>query len=101
LKIFFKTKLFNVINPENIDFKDFINILQKANLIIITWGSALTNLIFCNPGTQVIILKSQSYENESIQLFNKIIKNNSLIVKIILHKNNEIDLNELNETIDF
>jgi len=96
---FFKTKLFNVLNPENIEFKDFINILQKANVIIITWGSALTNLIFCNPGTKVIILKSQSYENESIVLFNKIIQNNSLIVKVILHKNNEIDLNELNETI--
>jgi capsular polysaccharide biosynthesis protein len=82
---------FSIINPENISFDTFINILQKQKLVIITWGSALTNLIYLKPNTNVIILKSQSYEHENNELFKNIF--NNLNIQIIKHTNNEIDIN--------
>jgi hypothetical protein len=84
---------FSVINPENISFDELINILQNKKLVIITWGSALTNLIYLKPNTNVIILQSKSYENESIELFKHVV--NNLNIKIIKHINNSIDINEI------
>ena len=52
---------FVIINPEKISFDDLINNLRFPTLIVITWGSALTNLNFLNPKTKVFILKSKNY----------------------------------------
>ena len=81
----------HVFNPENHDIYDMIKNIKKHCNIIITWGSTLTNLCFCNENTNVIILKSDSYKHESIKLFNKIIDSRKLKIKIIESINNEID----------
>jgi len=96
---FLKTKQFLTIYPEDLSYESFINHIRNANNIVITWGGALTNMVYLKNNCNVIILKSKSYEHESISLFNKIIKNYKLNIKIITHNNNKIDLNKLNECI--
>ena len=95
IEIELKNKMSNnlfIINPETSDLLYFINIISKAKKIIITWGGALTNLVYLNKNTKVIILKSLSYKNESIKLFNKIILDNDLNINIIeADVNNNID----------
>jgi hypothetical protein len=92
-----KTKNYICINPEVLLYIDFIASIRNANNIITTWGGALTNLIYLRHSCNVIILQSKSYEHESIELFNKIIETYKLNIIIIKHKNNKIDLNELNK----
>jgi hypothetical protein len=89
----------SLINPEIIDFDNLINIIHNANIIIITWGSALTNLVFAKNSSTVIILQSRSYEHEKINLFDKIIQQNNLNIVIIKHENNEINIDKLNNIL--
>lgn len=96
---FSKFNDFTIINPENTFFDGFINYINYADIIVITWGSALTNLVFLKPNTKVFILKSKSYEHESIELFRKIINQLNLDVNVILHKDNLITLHMLNLNI--
>ena len=88
---YFIKKNVNVVNPELISFENCINLLNQYKTIIITWGSALTNLMFCSMNTKIKILKSKSYEDESIILFNKIINDRNLEIEIIVHQNNKIE----------
>jgi hypothetical protein len=88
-----------IINPELITYEQLINSIKNLNVIIITWGGALVNLIYLKPHTRVYILKSKSYEHESIELFDKIIKTYQLQVKIIVHQNNEININKLSDIL--
>jgi hypothetical protein len=67
-----------VINPELVEFELFIRLINSYKNIIITWGSALVNLMFCSSNTKIKILKSKSYQDESIDLFNKIINERNL-----------------------
>ena len=90
---------FAVINPELMNYADFLHSIKNADKIVITWGGALVNLIYLKPHAQVYILKSQSYEHENLELFNKIIQTYKLNVKVIIHKNNIIDLVKLKKTI--
>jgi hypothetical protein len=61
LELFFKNKGFNIINPEIISNKELYNTIKHAKNIIITNGSALTNLIFINKNTKIFCLNSASY----------------------------------------
>jgi hypothetical protein len=88
-----KNNLVDIFNPENNNIFDMIKILKEYNNIIITWGSALTNLCFCNDNCNVIILKSDSYKEENINLFNKIILSKKIKIIILESVNNEIDPN--------
>jgi len=90
---------FLVINPELLTCIDFISSIKNADKIVITWGSALVNLIYLKPYAKVYILKSQSYQHENLMLFNKIIKTYNLHVEVITHENNIVNLNKLNEII--
>ena len=54
-------------------------------------------MVYLNQNTVVYILKSQSYEHESIELFMKIIKKYKLQIHIIVHKNNKIEIKELSK----
>jgi capsular polysaccharide biosynthesis protein len=75
---------YDIIHPEKIPLDVFVNYLQNASRVFITWGSALTNMIFLKPGTKVIILKSKSYSNENIKMFQKIITNYQIdLIEII------------------
>lgn len=83
---------YTVINPENISLDEFINYIYNASKIVMTWGSAMVNMCYFKNNTNVIILKSRSYEHESIELFQKIIDNNKLNVNVILHADNKITI---------
>ena len=83
---------YTVINPENITLDEFINYIYNASKIVMTWGSAMVNMCYLKNNTNVIILKSRSYEHESIELFQKIIDNNKLNVNVILHADNKITI---------
>jgi len=79
-----------IINPENIIIDDFINNIKHADNIVITWGSALTNMVYLKKNAQVYILKAKGYDHENFSLFDKIVKNYNLNVKIINNNNNKI-----------
>lgn len=97
---YFKDKEdFLTVNPENISLEQFINTIRNADIVVITWGSALVNLTYLKPNTNVIILKSRSYESEGIYLFQKIIDQTKLNINIITHIDNKINMNQLDEIL--
>lgn len=83
-------KGYEIVNPENITLSQFISILKNKNEIILTWGSAITNLIFCNSKSNITILKSESYDHESIELFRKMINLYQLNYTIISEKQDNL-----------
>lgn len=83
---------YTVINPENISLDEFINYTSNATTIVMTWGSAMVNMCYFKDNTNITILKSRSYEHETIELFQKIIDNNKLNVNVILHTDNKITI---------
>ncbi len=92
---FLSNKNVCIFNPEQNNVYDLIKIIKKYNNIIITWGSALTNLCFCNENSNITILKSESYKSENISLFNKIINTHKLKINIIESLNNIIELKDI------
>jgi hypothetical protein len=88
---YFKNINYNIINPENVDILEFITEIQNVSNVILTWGGALTNMVFLKPKCNVYILKSESYMDENINLFKKIIDAYELNVKVIESINNEIN----------
>lgn len=92
---YFIKKNFTVINPENIAYEPFINTIREASIVVITWGGALTNMMYLKENTKVYILKSKSYMYENINLFKKIIDRLNLKINIIESVNNVITLDKL------
>jgi hypothetical protein len=90
---------YNIINPELLSLPDFINSIKHADKVFITWGGALTNLIYLKPNTQVYILKSKSYEREYITLFNKIIQTYNLNIQVLIHENNILPLSLIDSVL--
>jgi len=91
------SKNFFVVNPELETLDNFINIIKNAKTIVLTWGGTLVNMVYLKPNTKVYILKSESYQDEKIDLFMKIIENYNLKIDIITHINNKIPINKLEE----
>lgn len=87
---------FTLVNPELLTYDKFISSIRNANKVVITWGGALTNMIYLKENTKVIILQSKSYEKENIHLFKKIIDTYKLNITIIKHSNNMINLSDFN-----
>ncbi len=81
----------DIYNPEIHSIWELLQTINVYNKIIITWGSALVNLSFCNEYSEIIILKSKSYKEEKIDLFNQIINSRKLKIKIIESIDNVID----------
>jgi len=92
---YFIKKNFTVINPENIPYEPFINTIRDASIVVITWGGALTNMMYLKENTKVYILKSKSYIHENIGLFKKIIGRLNLKINIIQSVDNVITLDKL------
>lgn len=92
---YFIKKNFTVINPENISYKPFINTIRDASIVVITWGGALTNMMYLKENTKVYILKSKSYMRENLCLFEKIINRLNLKINIIESVNNVITLDKI------
>ena len=58
-----KTQDFEIIDCGKMSVKDQASAFAHAELIVAPHGGALTNLIFCRPGTKVVELLSTSYPN--------------------------------------
>jgi len=93
---YLKNNNYSIINPEILSLDDFINIVKNADNIVINWGGALTNMVYFKENTNVYILKSKSYDSESIEIFSKIISNYKLNITIINNIDNIIILPFLN-----
>ncbi len=48
-------------HPQDNDLDDQIAAFQDAELIVSSFGSAMTNLMFCKPGTRVVILYPETF----------------------------------------
>lgn len=53
---------YTIVEPEKLTFLQQIKLFRNARTIISTTGAALSNAIFCKPGTQVAVLMSK-HEN--------------------------------------
>ncbi len=80
IKNFLKTKNFRVIKLSNFNFKEQINIFNKAKVIIGPHGAGFVNLVFCKKKTKIIEIKPVNHTNE---LYKKISKINGLSYKSI------------------
>jgi hypothetical protein len=78
-----KGKDVSVIYPETLSFTEMIFMVSSATSLVMTWGSAITNLAYATPGSAIIILRSNSYKGEQLSMFEKITKNRSLNVTVI------------------
>jgi capsular polysaccharide biosynthesis protein len=86
--------------PEKLSFDRLVRRLNAARAVIITWGGALTNLVYLAKGARVLILKSESYRHESLELFNKIIRQRRLDVDVLdTNKENMISMDEFSERL--
>lgn len=57
------TQGFEIIDPGNMSVIDQATAFAHAEMIVAPHGGALTNLLFCRPGTKVIELLSSKYPN--------------------------------------
>jgi capsular polysaccharide biosynthesis protein len=83
---------YNVINPELIDIKLFIQQIKNAETIYITWGGAMVNLCYVNPNATIYLLQSLSYNDEDIFFIFKFLKKYNNLYVIKCNNNNKIDL---------
>jgi len=92
----------SVVYPESLSFTEMIYLVSNASSLVLTWGSAITNLAYARPGSSVTILRSNSYKDEQISLFEKIIKSRNLDINIIDANNDDlIDLEEVTSSRSF
>lgn len=96
INIFLSNNNFIIINPENISYVELIKYIRQAKKIVVTWGSALVNLIYADNHTNIYVLKSNSYKNEGVGIFRNLIKNYKLNIRVIeCDNNNNIPVEEL------
>ena len=96
LNNYFKQKNYDVVNPEDIDYTEVIKRLTRAKNIFLTWGGVMILLMYVNPQANIYILKGKSYEHEQLDVIRNMISQYSLTnITIINHKNNIIDINDI------
>lgn len=54
---------FEKIFMEDLSFRDQITAMQQAEIVVAPHGAAITNVIFCSPGTHVIEIADLSFPN--------------------------------------
>lgn len=59
IEIFLNENDYKIIHPESMSFEDQVLIFHNASEIVAASGAALTNIIFCKPGTKIIVLANQ------------------------------------------
>ena len=90
---------FEIINPEDMSYIEFVNHVKLSRNVAMYYGSALTNMTYFDFGTNVYIVKSQSYMEENISLWKKVIETYKLNVIEILPENNIISIQNLSDLI--
>ena len=73
---------FLIIEPEKESLDEQIRLFANASLVIAPTGAALTNILFCKPGTKIIIFMS-NHESTNYYFWNNLGSINGLDVKII------------------
>jgi len=63
LASFFQKRDWLVVDLEKLSLREQIGLFQEANAICAAHGAALTNLIWCNPGTKVLEIFSDRFLN--------------------------------------
>ena len=101
LNKYFENKNYTVINPEIMDYKDFINYLHNADNLFLTWGGIMVVMIYTKPSCNIYLLKSASYDGEEISIIKNLTHNYSLSnrIKIIKHSNNIINIEDIEKYI--
>lgn len=99
IETYFQNKSnFLFMNPENEPIQCLIENIYDKDLIVLTWGGALVNLIYAKKGAHVIILKSKGYDKENGHHLRHIFKH--FKITIIFHENNEVALDRIEKVID-
>ena len=93
---FLKKRDFDIIKLSNLSFVEQVNLFRNCKKIISPHGAGLSNIIFCNKGTNIIELYNPKYNcemykniSEKLELqhsflkcFNKLDKNGDIILDI-------------------
>lgn len=61
-------KGFKLVSPELLSVKDQIEIFSNATKIVGIHGGALTNIIWCKPGTQIIEIQNHPYRTRDFEI---------------------------------
>ena len=57
----FKKYGFEIVFPEEMSLKDQVQLFSNADVVVGTTGAALTNIIYCRPGSTLISIVPQEY----------------------------------------
>ncbi|HYH95858.1 glycosyltransferase family 61 protein [Hyalangium sp.] len=71
LELMFIEQGFEVVSLEGASFDSQVALFRQASLIVAPTGAALTNLMFCQPGTRVIVLSS-NHEGSNFYIFSQL-----------------------------
>lgn len=86
--------------PERISFDRLVRYLSQCKSVVITWGGAMTNLVYLPDHANVLVLKSKSYQHENLELFMKIINDKKLNIFVIeSDSENNIPLDQFNQNL--
>ncbi|MFZ2870728.1 glycosyltransferase 61 family protein [Zavarzinia sp.] len=88
-----------IVNPEILTFREFLMTIKDADQVVMYFGSAMTNMVYFKPGAKVYILKADSYLEENIRLWRKVIENYNLDIKEIEAVYNKIPLEDLSSIL--
>ena len=74
LNYWLKKKNFGVYTPEKLSQEKQIFLFKNASIILGAHGAALTNIIFCKPGTKIIEIIPADHPNKKCERISKILK---------------------------
>jgi len=86
---------FTLINPEDITYEELVRHARNTDVVAMYFGSAMTNMCYFKSNTKVFILKSQSYLDEKLSLWSKVIANYHLDIKEVPAVDNVIRPDDL------
>jgi hypothetical protein len=87
---------YSIINPESVTLTFLIKILSEADCVVLYWGSGMTNLVYCNPLTSIVILQSNSYAKESLEFWKAMMLEHNLRIRVISETSGPISVDVLN-----
>lgn len=91
----FRDRGYTVLNPEDFSYAELVDLAQHVEKVAMYYGSALTNMVYFPRGASVFILKAESYMEEKLDLWSKVIGQYELKVSVINAVENRIPLGEV------
>ena len=92
VEFFLKSEGFKKYKIGKLSFSKQIFLFYNAKFIIGTHGAALTNLVFCKPGTKVLEIRPKNHPGKNYQRIGKVNKLKYFLLKT--EKINKIDVNK-------